>query len=138
MTLKGKNADLIRRFKLYGFGFLIGLLLVSVMFGNRSCEMPATRKLAELEHQKLEYTKHAACRMKCRNISETEIKQILKSGKINYNKSNVHENPCGTYAVEGFANDGKNLRIIIADCDTISKIVTVIDLGMEKETCACP
>lgn len=138
MAIQGKNDDLIRRFKLYGFGFLLGLLLVYVLFHGRSCEMPSSRKLAELEHQKLEYSKHAVCRMQCRNITEAEIKQILKSGKVNYDKSNVHEKPYGTYAVEGIAVDGKNLRIIIADCDTISKVVTAIDLKMENDSCDCP
>lgn len=138
MAIPGKNADLIRRFKFYGFGFLLGLMMVVVIFRGRSCEMPGSRKLAELEHQKLEYSKHATCRMLCRNITEAEIKQILKSGKVNYDKSNVHEKPYGTYAVEGIAVDGKSLRIIIADCDTISKVVTAIDLMMEKDSCDCP
>jgi hypothetical protein len=138
MGIPGKNADLIRRFKFYGFGFLLGLMMVAVLFRGRSCEKPSSRKLAELEHQKLEYSKHAACRMLCRNITEAEIKQILKSGKVNYDKSNVHEKPYGTYAVEGIAADGKSLRIIIADCDTISKVVTAIDLKMEKDSCDCP
>jgi len=99
--------------------------------------MPGSLKLEELNYQKLEYTKHAQCRMECRKISETEIKQLLTSGKINYDKSNVHDTPCGTYAVEGVTKEGKNLRIIIADCDTISRVVTTIDLKMENDSCEC-
>lgn len=139
MAIKGKNADLYRRLRFYGFGFLLGCLLVSVIFKGRSCQMPGSVKLEELAHQNLELTKHGECRMKCRNISQEEIKGVLKSGKINYDKSNVHDTPCGTFAVEGNTVDGQKIRIIIADCDTISKLVTAIDLNHENDpdTCDC-
>jgi Domain of unknown function (DUF4258) len=51
------------------------------------------------------FTKHAKCRMKCRHISQQEVKDILVHGTVNYNKSNL-SNPRGpTYAVEGITND---------------------------------
>ncbi len=137
MAIEGKNADLIRRFKLYGFGFLLGILIVSFVYKGKGCQMPGSAKLEELSYQKLEYTKHGACRMQCRGITEEEIKEALKTGKINYDKSNVRDKPCGTYAVEGATKDGQQIRIIIADCDTISKVVTAIDLGVEHDSCDC-
>lgn len=137
MALPGKNSDLFRRFRFYGFGFILGILVVSVVYKGRGCELPGSRKLAELAYQKLELTKHGECRMKCRNITEEEIKAVLKSGKINYDKSNVRDKPFGTYAVEGITADGQNVRIVIADCDTISRVVTAIDLKMENDSCEC-
>lgn len=115
----------------------MGMLLVSVLTKGKACRLPSTLKTEELETQYLEYSHHAECRMKCRNISEQEIKYILKKGSINYSKSGVHDTPCPTYAVEGKTSDGQSLRIIVADCDTISKIVTAIDLNLEKDTCEC-
>jgi len=138
MTIPGKNSDLIRRFKLYGFGIVLGLFVVSFVYKGKGCQLPSSTKLEELAYQKLEYTKHGACRMKCRNISEAEIKQVFKSGKINYDKSEVHDKPFPTYAVEGATAEGKRLRIVIADCDTISKVVTAIDLKEEHDGCDCP
>ena len=137
MELPKKNADLYRRFKLYGFGLLLGILLVNFVYKGKGCQMPGSAKLEELSYQKLELTKPGACRMECRNISEAEIKDLLKTGKINYSKSEVRDKPCGTYAVEGTTKDGQNVRIVIADCDTISRVVTAIDLGMEKDSCSC-
>ena len=99
--------------------------------------MPARIKADELSKQKIEYTQHALCRMNCRNINEAEVEQVLKTGSINYSKSNAQDKPFPTYAVEGYSNDGQNIRIVVADCDTISRIVTAIDLGMEKDTCDC-
>ncbi len=137
MGIPGKHSDLIRRFKLYAFGFLLGMLAVSMLYKGKGCQLPSSAKLEELSWQKLEYTKHGECRMKCRDITEAEIKQLLKSGKVNYDKSNVHDTPYPTYAIEGPTADGQTLRIIIADCDTISKVVTAIDLKMEHDSCDC-
>jgi Domain of unknown function (DUF4258) len=137
MALPGKNDDLFRRFKLYGFGFLLGILIVSVVYKGKGCQTPNSAKLEELSWQKLEYTKHGECRMKCRGITEAEIKQVLKTGKVNYDKSEVHDKPFPTYAIEGNTTDGQNIRIVIADCDTISRVVTAIDLRLDNDTCEC-
>ena len=137
MSLPSKNSDLIRRFKLYGFGFLMGILIVSVVYKGKGCQMPGSAKLEELSWQKLEYTIPGACRMKCRGVTEAEIKQILKIGKVNYDKSEVHDFPCPLYAIEGSTADGQSLRVVIVDCDTISSVVTVIDLRSDKDTCDC-
>lgn len=137
MEIKGKNADLYRRLKLYAFGFLLGMLTVSVVYKGKGCQLPNSAKMEELTWQKLEYSKHAECRMKCRHITEAEIKQVFKSGKVNYDKSAVHDKPYPTYAIEGPTGDGKKLRIIIADVDTISRVVTAIDLRNEVDSCDC-
>ena len=137
MAIERKNAELIRRFKLYAFGVLLGILVVSFVYKGKGCQMPGSAKMEELSYQKLEYTKHGACRMECRGITEEEIKAVLKSGKINYDKSQVRDKPCGTYAVEGTTADAQRVRIVIADCDTISKVVTAIDLKLENDTCDC-
>jgi len=131
------DSDFWRRFKFYGFGLLIGCLLVSVITKGKACQMPGTLKLEELATQPIEYTKHADCRMHCRGISEDEIKQVLKDGSINYHKSEVHAEPCPKYAVEGNTKDGQHIRIIVGDCGNTSKIITAIDLGLEKDTCNC-
>ncbi|MCW3102852.1 MAG: hypothetical protein JWO09_1292 [Bacteroidetes bacterium] len=137
MALPSKNTDLYRRLRFYGFGFVLGCLAVSIIFKGRGCKLPGSAKLEELSYQKLELSVHGECRMKCRNITEAEIRDVLKTGKINYDKSNVHDKPFGTYAVEGNTADGQNVRIVIADCDTVSRVVTAIDLRMEKDSCDC-
>ncbi len=143
MALPGKHSALIRRLKLYGTGFLLGLLVVKFVYKGKGCQLPSSAKMEELGWQKLEYSKHAACRMQCRHITESEIRELLGNGKtagkgkVNYNKSNVHDKPYPTYAVEGITSDGKDLRIIIADVDDVSRVVTTIDLKMKNDSCDC-
>lgn len=85
----------------------------------------------------LEYTKHALCRMECRHISKADIQDIMRSGEINYAKTDVNDKPCPTYALQGYTNDGQNLRVIFAQCSNKTKVVTCYDLDKDFE-CFCP
>lgn len=85
----------------------------------------------------IEYTVHAKCRMQCRKISQAEVEEIMKAGTINYRKSNVNDRPCPTYALEGTTQDDQRVRIVFAQCDLKTKVVTCIDLGTDWE-CECP
>ncbi len=85
----------------------------------------------------IEYTEHAKCRMECRKISQSEVEEIMRGGKINYSKSDVKEKPCPTYALEGITHDNQRVRIVFAQCDFKTKVVTTIDLDTDWE-CICP
>jgi hypothetical protein len=85
---------------------------------------------------KLFFTKHAKCRMKCRHITQQEVKDILVNGEINYNKSDLQDARGATYAVEGITRDRQRVRIIFAPKQAHLTVVTVIDLEVEY-TCNC-
>ncbi|MBL0072674.1 MAG: DUF4258 domain-containing protein [Bacteroidetes bacterium] len=87
-------------------------------------------------HEPLVYTKHARCRMDCREITEAEIASVIQAGTINTKKSDSHDKPCPTIAYEGTGTDGHRLRIVIADCESNDKVVTVIDLDQDY-FCEC-
>lgn len=85
----------------------------------------------------LVYTKHARCRMDCRKIDESEVKEILEKGTINNDKSDPADKPCPSYALEGTTHDNQRVRIVFASCNTDEvKVVTCIDLDTDWE-CAC-
>ncbi len=75
----------------------------------------------------IKYSKHAKCRMDCRHIDETEVKEILQKGEINYNKEQVSEKGV-TYPLEGVTHDGQHVRIVFAPHENDVTVVTVIDL----------
>ena len=84
---------------------------------------------------KLIFSKHAKCRMDCRKIDESEIREILKSGTINYKK--IQNDKRGkTYPVEGLTHDKQHVRIVFAPKDGGLVVVTVIDLDTEW-SCDC-
>ncbi|MFL5786959.1 MAG: DUF4258 domain-containing protein, partial [Flavisolibacter sp.] len=72
------------------------------------------KELFDRHPKHLEYTHHALCRMDCRHISKNDINEIMEKGIINLNKSNRNASPCPVYALQGFTDDGKDLRVIFA------------------------
>lgn len=85
----------------------------------------------------IEYSNHAKCRMGCRKISQAEVEEIMREGKINYNKSDLKNGRCPRYAVEGVTTDDQKVRIVFAQCNEKTAVVTVIDLDREW-SCNCP
>ena len=85
----------------------------------------------------LEYSKHAKCRMQCRRISQAEVEEIMQGGKINYNKSDLQNATCPRYALEGITGDNQKTRIVFAQGNDNTTVVTVIDLDTEW-SCDCP
>lgn len=129
---------------------IIILLLVALFFAKQ-CKQevpkekpepkPKTEKVKEEKAQRglnrnpghINYSKHARCRMACRKIDDAEVMDILRSGTINYKKSDIGNNTdCKRkYAVEGITRDKQKVRIIFAPCGKEVTVVTVIDIGKE-------
>lgn len=108
---------------------------------NTEATIPAVEKSAIEEEpinrniEKIIYSKHARCRMDCRHIDESEVKEILKEGVINYAK--VEESEKGkTYPLEGTTHDQQHVRIVFAPHENELVVVTVIDLDKDW-SCNC-
>ena len=85
----------------------------------------------------LEYSNHAKCRMQCRSISQAEVEQVMTRGRINYNKSDLKNARCPRYTLEGITSDDQKVRIVFAQCNDKTVVVTVIDISTEW-SCDCP
>lgn len=103
--------------------------------------LPGETKTADPENfnrrvSRLIFSKHARCRMACRNIDENEVKEILLKGKVNHKK--IQRDKRGiTWPVEGLTHDGQKVRIVFAPKgEDALVVVTVIDLGKEW-SCNC-
>ena len=88
----------------------------------------------ELGAKQVIYTKHALCRLDCRDISKAEVLNTITNGYVNHKKSDPDSSPCPKYAYE--IDEEKNLRIVVAACATKTKIITAIDLDREFN-CHC-
>ena len=76
-------------------------------------------------------TKHVKCRMACRHITEEEIKEILKDGKVNYAKSGIGTKGDSTFALEGYSHENQHIRVVVAPESDGLVIITCIDLEHE-------
>ena len=91
--------------------------------------------LARLAQKPLRYTQHGRCRMACRHITEAEVEALLEDGHIAPDRTRT-DGECVSYAVEGHTDDGQEVRIVYADCDRETRVVTTIDLGRDWP-CEC-
>ena len=85
----------------------------------------------------LQYSEHAKCRMACRHITQEEVEETMRDGHINYRKSDLQNARCPRYALEELTKDNQRVRIVFAQCNNYTEVVTVIDLDTEW-TCDCP
>lgn len=84
------------------------------------------------------FTKHARCRMKCRHITQEEVKEIVRKANVNYRKSDLEAPEGPKYALEGYTSvDKQHVRIIVAPKKRHLTIVTVIDLDYDWECPSC-
>ncbi len=124
------------------YRLIILVVIIISFFFARTCRrdepvnIPSTLPSINRNIKNLIYTKHAKCRMECREIDASEIKEILHDGKINYNKSKLNEMGDPTYALEGYSHDKQHLRIVFAQKTDALIVVTCIDLDKEWQ-CNC-
>jgi hypothetical protein len=127
----------LRRLRLYGTGFLIGLAIVYAMFGTRSCVTPNEMKMQELVFQKFNWSEVANCKLKCIRRNEALVKIELRHFEVNYDASDVHRKPCGVYLVvpkKGFESEHP-YRLLVHDCDTVTQIADLQLLS--RDSCKC-
>ncbi len=132
-----KDPDLWRRLRFYGFGLLMGCLLVSVITRGKACRLPGTLKLEEINALTLKLNPEFKRWINCMGISNDQLKQVLKDGSVNFGKSEVHGTPYPTYAIDGKTLSGQHIRlVVIVGADTTRMISGFItDVG--KSTCKC-
>ncbi len=114
-----------QRLKFYGIGFGIGILMVFVIFGNRSCVSVNEQKMQELVFQHFELSEKAECKLKCLHYNAFLLKIELRNFEVNYDITNVHAKPCGQYFVQPKEGFKYKFNMVIQDCDTISKILDI-------------
>ena len=97
-----------RRLRLYGFGFILGLLMVKFMFNDRTiCKTPGSIKREELKKQHREFSTLAQCNLACFGLDTSKLDLIFEGGKIDFDLSNPQAKPCPTYLLLGKAVDQK-------------------------------
>jgi hypothetical protein len=134
MAIPSKNADLYRRIRLYVFGLLLGIVVVKFAYKGKACQMPGSAKLEELREQKREQSEKFNCEMQQFSISDADVDKVMHNGKVNFEKSEVRQKPCGHYFVEGETKTGSPITFQIDDCDTISRFVSILFEG-QKSNC---
>lgn len=83
---------------------------------------------------KIEYSKHALCRMQCRSITEEDIHNVLKTGVL---KQTTRDKRGKRYKILGKSRD-KNIIVIMAKNEGEAAFVLVTtyeNTGKENDPC---
>lgn len=125
-----------RRLRLFGFGVILGCVLVYFLLirgRNFSFWTPGNRVLEKLRLSEISYTQNAECMLQCLNVSKKEIRILLDStGTVDFDSSNVH-GKCPIYIVRGKNED---LTVTISSCDSTANVLDVRHSSV-KDTCRC-
>ncbi|MDQ2864417.1 MAG: DUF4258 domain-containing protein [Bacteroidota bacterium] len=117
-------------------GVSIIIFFVIIIFGfwfwrQNVAHQSSTTKDPFRDTTHLIFTKHARCRMDCRNINKKEINEIILSGNVNYSKSGRGTKGDETYALEGYSYEHQHLRVVVAPERDGLVVITCIDLDKE-------
>ncbi|MFV0530565.1 MAG: hypothetical protein ACK5MD_03915 [Flavobacteriales bacterium] len=117
--------DTKSKFLRFGFGFLLGIFLLLIMFGNRdfSCVrnyFPQGRVLENIKKKELVFSTKIPAEYK-KITDTTYFKEVfLKYATVNFDKSNPQKKPCGEYLI---SND--TLTLLIKNCYDKAEIVDI-------------
>jgi len=115
---------LSRRFTLFGFGFILGIILLLFFLNgkNASCNFfPNERMLEILRNKHRVYSGDVLQIMATKNIDSSEIIDLLYKGDIDFSKSKTRQEPCRYYWIDGFIQE-KETSIYVQNCDTLVTI----------------
>ena len=126
-----------QRLKLYLIGFILGLGILAIILNRKGGCAGGTlseRKMHELLTQTWKISDKMHCKLNCMGLNnDTLFFAAIKTGHINYERSDVHADPCGTYVIESPADSKLSFTLLVQDCKTVSE---VLDITSDK-TCDC-
>lgn len=113
-----------KRFALYGFGFTIGIILVFFFLGGKkaSCNwLPNDRMLQIIRSKQIQYSNEVQEQIKTTVLDSLAINNILVNGNIDFSESQVKNDPCRIYLINGSKQE-ENIALTVQVCDSIAII----------------
>ena len=121
-----------QRLKFYFIGFGLGLGILAIILNKKGgCAggSLSERKMNELLTQTWKISDAMHCKLNCIGLTnDTLFFAALKTCKVNYERSNPRNEPCGTYIIE--SPDSKlSFTLLVQDFKTESEILDVTGTG---------
>jgi hypothetical protein len=117
-----------KRFGFYGFGFLIGLLLLFLFLNGKKagCDYgPDARTLKNIKIKQRVFSTQSLQDLKKNNLDTSAVSLLLRIGDVNFGESNTKLDSCKVYVVEGFVNK-INLKMRVQNCNKTATITSIV------------
>ncbi len=124
-----------QRLRFFLIGFVPGCIILLFIVRKTGCESPNELKMKELQYQHLELGKKAKCKLNCLVLTPIGFKAKLHYFEVDYNLSDVHKKPYGTFYLRSINNQEPRYEMIVEDRDTTSYIHDIKLLTVTN--CAC-
>lgn len=112
------------------FAWFVGFAVSCAAPSGSGSGGAASALQAELSSRPLDVTRHGSCRMSCRGVDDAEIRDVILHGELDPERTR-EDGPCTSYALHGRGTDGARLRVVVAGCDDVTRLVTVVDLDRD-------
>ena len=119
--------QLLKRIGYYLVGVSLGSIVVLFIWKWKDVTFDSgmdSRTLKSIRKKQLVYSASAETIMSKSQIDTTAIKAILKTGDVDFGKSDQRKKPCAEYFISGEYNQ-KNIDLYVQRCDSIATIQTV-------------
>tara|TARA_B100000795_G_scaffold37117_1_gene24484 strand:- start:14476 stop:14847 length:372 start_codon:yes stop_codon:yes gene_type:complete len=120
--------NIAKRFGFYGFGFIIGLLLLFFFLNGKKagCDYgPDARTLKNIRIKERVFSIQTIRVLKDNSLDTTAISTLLKGGDVIFGESNTKLDSCKVYAIEGVVQK-INLKMVVENCNEVATVRSVI------------
>jgi|TARA_B110000914_G_scaffold79160_1_gene69611 hypothetical protein len=117
-----------KRFGFYGFGFVIGLLLLFFFLNGKKagCDYgPDARTLKNIKIKQRVFSTQSLQALKQNNLDTSAVSSLLRFGDVNFGESNTKLDSCKIYVIEGYVKN-TNLKMNVQNCDKTATITSIV------------
>jgi hypothetical protein len=117
-----------KRFGFYGFGFVIGLLLLFFFLNGKKagCDYgPDARTLKNIKFKQRVFSNQSLQDLEKNNLDTSAASTLLRIGDVNFGESNTKLDSCKVYVIEGFVNK-INLKMRVQNCNKTATITSIV------------
>ncbi len=119
--------NIAKRFGFYGFGFIIGLLLLFFFLNGKKagCDYgPDARTLKNIKIKQRVFSTQSLQDLKKNNLDTATVSSLLKLGDVNFGESNTKLDSCKVYVIEGSVKKIK-LKMSVQNCEKTATITSI-------------
>lgn len=122
---------LIHRLGYYGLGLFFGIVILIFFLGGKkaSCDYsPNARVLKNIKTKKRSFSESSYLFFQKNNLDTALVLDILKTGDVDFDKSDTNAQPCNIYFISGEIKS-EVIELEIENCDSLATIKTA---GLKK------
>lgn len=119
--------NIAKRFGFYGFGFIIGLVLLFFFLNGKKagCDYgPDARTLKNIKIKQRVFSTQSLQDLKKNNLDTATVSYLLKLGDVNFGESNTKLDSCKVYVIEGSVKKIK-LKMSVQNCKKTATITSI-------------